>query len=202
MGYFLTLNNSTDTNSGVQQNARRLRQLFHHSSLSYIVLASSSAVINSSDKTLIFLDFQGPTIKFHDFPGLENEILKFLDFPGFPWSVRTLFIKTTVTKNKKKRKGNQPAPVITGVDMEVINWTNLRCKRQNGVSHIVKHTRAQYSYVIVRPKKKIRHKCKLFFFYKGTVQDATKVELQKKLYETNTNSVVILRTKVSMVLCP
>ena len=35
-------------------------------------------------KTLIFHDFQGPTIKFHDFPDLENEMLKFHDFPGFP----------------------------------------------------------------------------------------------------------------------
>ena len=31
----------------------------------------------------IFHDFQGPTIKVHDFQGLENEILKFHDFPGF-----------------------------------------------------------------------------------------------------------------------
>ena len=45
-----------------------------------------------SDKStkLIFRDFQGPTIKFQDFPGLENEILKFHDFPGFSWPVRTL----------------------------------------------------------------------------------------------------------------
>ena len=41
-------------------------------------------------KTLIFHDFQGPTMKFHEFPGLENEILKFHDFPGFPWPVRIL----------------------------------------------------------------------------------------------------------------
>ena len=43
-------------------------------------------------KTLIFHDFQGPTITFHDFPGLENEILKFHDFPGFPWLIRALNI--------------------------------------------------------------------------------------------------------------
>ena len=36
-----------------------------------------------SNKTLISHDFQGPTIKFHDFPGQENEMLKFHDFPGF-----------------------------------------------------------------------------------------------------------------------
>ena len=58
--------------------------LFNYSSLSYIALALSSAVTKQSNKTLIFLDFQGPAIKFHDFPGLENEILKFRDFPGFP----------------------------------------------------------------------------------------------------------------------
>ena len=51
--------------------------------VSYIVFALSSAVTNLSNKTLICHDFQGPTIKFHDFPGLENEILKFHDFPGF-----------------------------------------------------------------------------------------------------------------------
>ena len=38
----------------------------------------------------IFHDFPWPTPKFHDFPGLENEILKFHDFPDFPWPVRTL----------------------------------------------------------------------------------------------------------------
>ena len=28
---------------------------------------------------------------FHDFPGLENEIVKFHRFPGFPWPVQTLY---------------------------------------------------------------------------------------------------------------
>ena len=58
--------------------------LFNDSSLSYVVLVFSSAETNLSHKTLIFQDFQGPTIKFHDFPGLETEIPKFHDFPGFP----------------------------------------------------------------------------------------------------------------------
>ena len=57
--------------------------LFNYSSLSYITLALSSAVTNLPNKTLIFHDFQGPKMKFHDFPGLENEILKFHDFPDF-----------------------------------------------------------------------------------------------------------------------
>ena len=29
------------------------------------------------------MTFRELTIKFHDFPGLENEMLKFHDFPGF-----------------------------------------------------------------------------------------------------------------------
>ena len=62
--------------------------LFNFSSLSYLTLALSSAVTNLPNKTIIFYDFQRPTIKFHDFPGLENEILQFHDFPSFPWPVR------------------------------------------------------------------------------------------------------------------
>ena len=34
-------------------------------------------------------DFPLPTLQFHEFPGLENEITKFLDFPGFPRPIRT-----------------------------------------------------------------------------------------------------------------
>ena len=62
--------------------------LFNFSSLSYLTLALSSAVTNLPNKTIIFHDFQRPTIKFHDFPGLENEILQFHDFPSFPWPLR------------------------------------------------------------------------------------------------------------------
>ena len=36
------------------------------------------------------MNFKDQQFKFHDFPGLGNEILKFHDFPGFPWPVRTL----------------------------------------------------------------------------------------------------------------
>ena len=57
--------------------------LFYHFAITYFVLAMSSAVTNLPNKTSIFYDFQGPTIKFHDFPGLENAILKFHDFPVF-----------------------------------------------------------------------------------------------------------------------
>ena len=52
--------------------------MFNHSSLSYvIVLALTSAATNLTDIALIFHHFPRPKIKFHDFPGLENEILKF-----------------------------------------------------------------------------------------------------------------------------
>ena len=49
----------------------------YYSSLSQVILALSSAVTNLPNKTLIFHDFQGTAIKFHD-------------FPCFPWPVRTL----------------------------------------------------------------------------------------------------------------
>ena len=52
--------------------------------LSYIILALSSAVTNQPNKTLIIHDFRGPKSKFHEFPGLENEILKFHNSTGFP----------------------------------------------------------------------------------------------------------------------
>ena len=58
--------------------------LFNNVSLSYIILPLSSAATTLPNKTLVFHDFHGPKIKFHDFPGLENEILTFRDFPGFP----------------------------------------------------------------------------------------------------------------------
>ena len=67
-----------------------LLTLLNYSSLSYFVLALSSAVNNLSNTTWIFHDFQGPTIPWLSRPG--NEILKFHDFPGFPWPVRTLQI--------------------------------------------------------------------------------------------------------------
>ena len=53
--------------------------LFNYPSLSYVIRALLSAVTNLPNKTLIFHDFQGPTIKFHNFPSLKNEIFKFHD---------------------------------------------------------------------------------------------------------------------------
>ena len=82
---FFTLNSSTETNSGIQHKVCRSCCLITPLYLTlYFILASSSAVTNLPNKTLIFHDFQGPKIEFHDFPGLENEILKSHDFPGFP----------------------------------------------------------------------------------------------------------------------
>ena len=48
--------------------------LFNYSSLSYIILALSSAVTNLPNKTLIFHDFQGPKMKIHDFPGFSRPV--------------------------------------------------------------------------------------------------------------------------------
>ena len=58
-GVFLTIKSSTDTNSGVHQNACRLRCLIFNSSLSYIDLALSYAETKLTKKTLIFHVFQG-----------------------------------------------------------------------------------------------------------------------------------------------
>ena len=76
---------------------------FNNNSPSCVILILSSAVTDLPNKTLIFHDIQGPIIKFHDFPGLENEILKFHDFPGFPWPVQTrlyTIIDSTYTTRK------------------------------------------------------------------------------------------------------
>ena len=89
LGYFSKLNSSTDTKTGVHQNARRLL-LFNYSYLSYISHASPSAVSKLPNKTSTFYDFQGPTIKSHDFPGLENEMLK-VTRPSFFGGVPSYF---------------------------------------------------------------------------------------------------------------
>ena len=60
----------------------RRRALGRDWSLSYLVLALASAVTNLPNITSVFHHSPWLTIKFHDFLGLENEILKFHDFPG------------------------------------------------------------------------------------------------------------------------
>ena len=46
---------------------------FNYSSLSYIVLALTSAITDLPNTIFTFYDFPGPTIEFHAFPDLENE---------------------------------------------------------------------------------------------------------------------------------
>ena len=98
--------------------------LLNYSSLSYTVLVLSSAVNNLSKRILIFHDFQRPTIKFHDSPGLEMKFLNSIascGFPGFPWPVRTLFFHQLVfslfrvlllydcqKRRRRQRKKNGP----------------------------------------------------------------------------------------------
>lgn len=48
----------------------------------YFVLPLTCAVMNVLGSTIIFHNFPEPTIKLHDFPGLENKTLEFHDFPG------------------------------------------------------------------------------------------------------------------------
>ena len=54
--------------------------MFNYFSLHYIVLALSSAVTKLPNKTLISHDFQGATITFQVFPGLEGEIFQLSRF--------------------------------------------------------------------------------------------------------------------------
>ena len=69
LAYFLTLNSSKDTNSSVHENTfvRAVKLLLLILGCPWRAL--SSVVSNLPNRTFIFHDFQGPTIKFHDFPG-------------------------------------------------------------------------------------------------------------------------------------
>lgn len=63
--------------------------LFVLLTLSCIVLAWTSTVMNLPNLTLIFQDFPGLTIiRIQDLQDLENEILKFYDFPSFSGPLR------------------------------------------------------------------------------------------------------------------
>ena len=96
-------------------------------SISYIVLALPLTVTKLSKKTLIFHDFQGPTIKFHDFPGLETEMLKFHDFPGFPDDMHKpchmewKFQRGGGSKAKVPSVGKNPFPISL-----LINYYSLK----------------------------------------------------------------------------
>ena len=83
--YFLTLNSSTDTNSGVHRKCAPFA-LFNYSSLSYIVIALSSAVTYLSNKTLLPMTFKDRQLNsmtfqvFHDLyePGRKRASLQLI----------------------------------------------------------------------------------------------------------------------------
>ena len=68
--------------------------LLNYSSLSYIVLAFSSVVNNLSNRTLIFHDFQEPTIKFMTFQVFHD----LYELCVINW-LENLFIFTTLSEN-------------------------------------------------------------------------------------------------------
>ena len=80
---FLDLKESTDTKSGVHHNACRLPCLIAPLYLTLSLPCHLQTRLYLSNKALIFHDFGELKIQFHDFPGLENEMLKFHDFPFF-----------------------------------------------------------------------------------------------------------------------
>ena len=86
---FLTLNISKDTTSSVHLNVCRSRRSITPLCLTLSLLFHLQQ-LNYQPKLKSSMTFKDRQLKFHDFPGLENEILKFHDFPGFPWPVRTL----------------------------------------------------------------------------------------------------------------
>ena len=60
---------------------RKSRICFQNNVKTIIRLRYSCFVVLRKSFSVIFHDFPWPTIKFHDFPGLENEIVKLHDFP-------------------------------------------------------------------------------------------------------------------------
>ena len=116
-----------------------------YSSLSYIVLAFSSAVTYLSNKTLIFHDFPGPTIKLHD-------------FPGFPWPVQTPelqrecrarglsdegFKKQLQSILKKHLGGVQRAPAML-LNNQGRSIENLHLDKFTGYVHAVNSNKLKY----------------------------------------------------------
>ena len=92
--------------------------LLKYSSPSYIVLAfQSSAVNNLSNRTLIFRDFQGPTIKYHNYPGLDMKFLNSMTFQVFhdlyePWFVLHKS-KSGALLTSKNRQFPKPASILS-----------------------------------------------------------------------------------------
>ena len=85
LGYFY-LTQLNRQHFSVHQNVCHFKKLFNYVFLSLFFVLECAGT-NLTNITSIFLDFPWPTIKFHGFQGLENEIiiLKFHDFSGFPW---------------------------------------------------------------------------------------------------------------------
>ena len=96
-------------------------------SISYIVLALPLTVTKLSNKTLIFHYFQGPTINFYDFPGLENEMLKVHDFQVFhdmykPCHMEWKFQGGGGSKAKVPSVWKNPLPI------SLLNYYSLKIK--------------------------------------------------------------------------
>ena len=77
----LTLNSSTDTNSGVHLNVRHLRCSI--TSLSYIVLALSSSVTNLPNRTKIVMTFKDRQLNFMTFQAWKTKFLNSMTFQIF-----------------------------------------------------------------------------------------------------------------------
>ena len=82
----------------------RRRALGRDWSLSYFVLALTSAVTNLPNITPVFHHSRCLTIKYYDFLGLENEILKFLDFPGFSMTCASPATHMLISSSKRTRR--------------------------------------------------------------------------------------------------
>ena len=110
----------------------------NYSSLSYIVLAFSSAVTYLSNKTFIFHDFPAPTIKLHD-------------FPGFPWPVQTLELQRVQSSRKKELQsilkehlgGVQRAPAMLP-NNQGRSLENLHLDKVTGYVHAVNSNKLKY----------------------------------------------------------
>ena len=61
-----------------------------HSVIDHLFEVFLALLFSEKSLLVIFHDFLWPILKFHDFPGLENDNVQFHDFLGFPWPVRTL----------------------------------------------------------------------------------------------------------------
>ena len=80
--------------------------------------------MNVPDLSIIFHYFPWLTVKFCDFPGLENYILEFHYFPGFEWPVQTL-INETPADMANFIKINDITCLIDFGDLDIVDWLSL-----------------------------------------------------------------------------